>query len=832
MSCPRLIKFPNENMRGSSIFRLVPDGLISPKNLLEWRKKRDGWARHYVLFLEGPFKDTKGHVILEGKFPSLCVSFAYTANIERISDSKFKIPDPKETAGWRILDPKGMIEMHDLQFMGRELGDRANTEQFESWAAKLPLHNSILRNSPEFAEMEMEYRCDYFRQPFETIMLRAMPNQKIAIRQQEPKIFKQTYEMLMNMPWQLCFAKWAKPLGLKEMTYQGFNDHRFAVKKTMVPMMPAVVRLYSYMKHVRESGDTLFRKSTLIDNYFSHYLWGKTARACRDTPQLMQDALIFLTFHAVEPATHHPDEDVICFPKDLKYCRQMMNNVHRLAQIPTKPLKRQGPIPCRPSRHLSDDQKAFIHHVQNNPVTILVGGPGTGKSECLVALMALYQNPLCATYIGMMVDALQKRFGGRPETVNTIHSIYYAKELCDFKNEPDVRWLSKFDLIIIDETSNVDEHLFSKLLIAANENNTRLVCVGDLGQIYPISPGCPFRDLIQRFPQHVYTLKENKRVDPDARELADASVLINENRIDELPFRDDGPLRLIEDHSNDIIEEEVKKYGFTDIMRFQAVVLRNVDRKHLNKVIESVLLSHNILKRGRMIVKIKGADGSMELFVGKKIAFTKNIKGFEKYSGVRNGELGRIKKIKPFSTRSWSITLHNGKKVMIADEGVDPRAIPTECVCAGYATTCNKAQGSEWNHILFWAYQNPVEFFTREFPYVAVSRAKKTCTIVSNLKDLRSLCARRATPRSTLFSYFLTIEGEILNKVVPYEGGDEDLEALQHIMLLPLSKPAVPLRPIMDKEDLAAGRTKAVKIMPATKKSARPGVASWIKKKK
>lgn len=773
-----------------TVFRILPNGLLKPNSVQAYKEDQRGWLRARIQILSGehlPSGTVRQELRYEGPLPSCCVSFKFTAPLtvhKGRSILTFKLADKKSPIRCEPLDPTGQLTQADLLFMVDELGALAERQHVDELLKAYPVHKSVIKTYSIYKDCQMEYRCDVFRYPYEEKLLRAMPKQRQRIRTLLPDKFQDAYQLLMSQPWLLCYQKHAKPVGLKEMEYDGLNIHRVVEKKMINPVMTCAVRVYAYVKQLRSNGHTVFDTEQVIRGYLSHAKWHPIAIKCGDNVERILESLTFLKYHAF--AEHSPG--VLCFLKDKQRCDEILQALQRLSHCSQPPATRRGlPVPCKPSNALTEDQKAFIKHVHHNQVTMLVGGPGTGKSECLVALMAIYQRPLVVTYIGMMVDALQGRFGKRVETVNTIHSVYYS---APYYRE----WISQFDLIVVDEFSNVDEHLFAKLL-GAVPNFTRLVCVGDLGQIFPIKPGCPFKVMIDQMPQHVFRLEENKRVDKDSRDLAEAARLIALECVHQVPFSAEGPLKLIQNHSDEMVEQEVRNHAFRDIMKFQAVVLRNVDRKHLNKLIESVLIKFNILRPGRMVIQVYGAEGEMDLFVGKKIAFTRNIKPMEEegYDGVRNGELAQIAHIKPITQFSWEITLQGGKKVLV-DNGKPLTAVQTFDICAGYATTCNKAQGSEWDHILFYMYRNPVRFFTREYAYVAVSRAKKTCTVMGMFDDLVFLCAEKSPPRNTLLARILPeVEWESVEGT-QYDA-EQALSEVESSPILPLHEPAVPVKP-------------------------------------
>jgi exodeoxyribonuclease V alpha subunit len=526
----------------------------------------------------------------------------------------------------------------------------------------------------------------------------------------------------------------------------------------------AALLLYEYIQEMRELGDTLFLD--VVESYTqnrqrAYYEYGLNPKAMEMGVSILYTNADLLIYDKIQ-----------VMKRDLSIAKGICDRLSSLRN--EAPKERAFQIPCKPVGVLSTIQEAFVRHVVTNQLTLLQGPPGTGKTECLVALMARFTTPLVVTFVGQMVDALQKRFGCRVETAHTIHSIIF--------NQGD--WLDPFDLIIIDEFSNVDERLFSRLL-AAVPRACRLVCAGDLAQIFPIKPGCPFFDLSDVFPQHSYELIENKRVDPDSAALAQASILLRDNRIAELPFSKDGALRFIDRDGLLGIEETILGFG-KEVMDFQVVTLRNIDRRFLNDHIQKILIKNHILKPPKNAIELYGGKEKLQLYPGQKIQFLKNTPAHQSYSPVRNGELAKVSKVKRIGP-SIEIVCTNGKRVLIG-----PSHVSKKHVIPGYATTCNKAQGSEWKYILFYIYENPNRFFTREYPYVAVSRAKKRCVIIGKQQEFAFLCAKKARPRASILHYLLTEEDYTCPFSRICDSSSVRMQNYDMYTILPSNVPAVP----------------------------------------
>jgi DNA replication protein DnaC len=638
------------------------------------------------------------------------------------------------------------ITLEDVSFFVQELQitSMAHIDKRNFlYGLKFPIWTEEFKKMPIYTELEFESRCEYFRIDYEMPLISAYGNTKRQmIRDLDPRHLTEAYDFLRGgNVWKLWFEKFTKGMNLKELPRSKWDEYRIKHKRQLPPMFGTALRIYSFLKEEREAGNEVFDLENLKHFYLhqSSPKWQEIANENNDE-KFFNQALEFLMYHALTPALED-NKRYVCLLKDKMI---NMNLYHALSSFSGifAPFKFKKTEEDLNAKVLTGQQEDFVRHVYSNQINLLEGAPGTGKTEVIVSVVntciAAGLNPLVVTYVGMMVDALQNRIH---INAYTIHSTCMKKK----------EFLSQFQVLIIDEGSNIDVKLMMRLLIVTSPFISRIVMVGDLGQIYPIKPGCPFYDLTRKFPQDSFVLTENKRVDPDALELVEISKKIRFGEPIDLSAHYKG-IKFVADfhHVNTrvILKEivDLRCHDLLDTMKIQFIVLRNEDRVKLNEMIESILIEKKILKPSSSASR---KIGNCDIYPGKKIQFLKNTKT-PNYDTVRNGELGQVLKLEQ---KKDKLLLHltNGKIVLIGgQDGVKPQHIQS-----GYATTCNKAQGSEWEYIVFWIYETPNPYFTREFPYVAVSRAKKHCTVImSSEMDFKMLCAQKAKERKSLLKFY------------------------------------------------------------------------------
>jgi hypothetical protein len=546
------------------------------------------------------------------------------------------------------------------------------------------------------------------------------------------------------------------------------------------------VRIFFRVKEqVKLAKHTIFHMPPLLTREVPMHL---------QTPALMKEIDTFLTTQAIvwldlehtkfALKEDHDDTKTVC--QALFQYHQNASNIPPAIRIPCD---KDGKIlvPCIPPT-LTADQTQVAEHILSNTVTIVEGFPGTGKTALITWAISHFENVLTVTLTGTMRSALRKRNGSHVESAYTInHITYHAHDMGAS------RWLAMFDVLIIDEFSNVGMRLFAKLLKVL-PNIKRLILVGDHEQIRPIKQGDPLGDMRDFYP--LFRLTEILRVSPRLVDLVMAPQLIvapteREDGCRQIKFSAAGPLTLLpkkwtEDGDEDY-ETTLKPIlqvilrSNPSLMRHHIVVFQNYHRNAINRVCQKILESLGKFKKHHLQKKYR--IGYNDLFVGAKITFTKNYnKPFSYYTGdvftkmisdeVGNGELAVITNIHRF---------YEGYYLTITDCDDNPRnatikhvivstliknAVDPAHIDLGYASTTTKIQGKEFERCIFWLNTDPSSFWTRSHLYVGISRAKEKMYVVGSLDDVATVGTQRDMHRRTCFRECLATQCEQFTKFV------------------------------------------------------------------
>ena len=292
---------------------------------------------------------------------------------------------------------------------------------------------------------------------------------------------------------------------------------------------------------------------------------------------------------------------------------------------------------------LSDKQKEAIKAINQNNVTIITGGPGTGKTTIIKTIIDIYEEKgkkvVLAAPTGRAAKKMTEATGKEASTLHRLLGIgklddegIYAKPK-DYEGTP-----IDADLIVVDELSMVDMFLMEHLLKCVFQG-TKLILVGDVDQLSSVGPGSVLKDLISS--ETIETVK----LDKIFRQAAKSKIILNAHRVNQgEPFLDKNDIEnetnedffFIKCESQERMLKEVmtlctgrlKKYGDYDF--FQNIQILTPTKKgllgtkELNKTLQQILNPNldNLPEKSNLGEK------------GKEIG-----------SGVFNGEIGTITEV-------------------------------------------------------------------------------------------------------------------------------------------------------------------------------------------
>ena len=375
--------------------------------------------------------------------------------------------------------------------------------------------------------------------------------------------------------------------------------------------------------------------------------------------------------------------------------------------------------------HLAPEQAEAIKMSLSRKVSVITGGPGTGKSTILKALLLiLAQKGIVAKLAAPTGRAAKRLTETSGREAKTIHRLLeYDAALRNFKRNRDNPL--EADMVIIDESSMMDILLANSLLKAIPEDAS-LVLVGDVDQLPSVGPGNVLRDIIDSGLIPVTRLQTIFRQGPGSL-ISDNAARINRGEFLELlpDYQGDKDFYCIfRDEAEDIEKEIVslcterlsKRYGFDRLRDIQ--VLTPMRKGIIGTENLNIRLQENLNPR------ISSNDSNPgRLRTGDKVMQIRN--NYDK--DVFNGDMGIV--------TSWDrqdevleVDFY-GRKVVYeaADQG--------EIVLA-YAITVHKSQGSEFPCVLIPLHTTHYPLLQRNLIYTAVTRGRNLVILVGSKKAI------------------------------------------------------------------------------------------------
>ena len=397
---------------------------------------------------------------------------------------------------------------------------------------------------------------------------------------------------------------------------------------------------------------------------------------------------------------------------------------------------------------LSEKQKEAIKAINENNVTIITGGPGTGKTTIIKSILEIYKQKkykivLCAP-TGRAAKRMTETTGEEASTLHRLLEIGKVDEESLFKKDSEYQGAPiDADIIIVDEVSMVDMFIMSYLLNCIYKG-TKLILVGDSDQLPSVGPGSVLHDLI--LSQKIVTV----HLDKIFRQAAKSKIIVNAHRVnngkkfiekasEELEDDSKEDFFFIKENNQEKILEQVlslcngrlKKFGDYDFFESIQVLTPTkkglLGTKELNKALQNELNPHREgeSEKSSMGAIFRIGDRVMQIKNNYDIYWEKRIDdSIETGNGVFNGEIGTITNI---NEKEKNI------RVKFDDEKVCWYEFnELEQLEHSYCITIHKAQGSEFDVVIMIVPQAAPMLLTRNLLYTGLTRAKKLLIVIGN----------------------------------------------------------------------------------------------------
>lgn len=481
--------------------------------------------------------------------------------------------------------------------------------------------------------------------------------------------------------------------------------------------------LESLKKHTAQSGDTFVKASLLRDETLSLLNEGIQSADVSE-PLFRKEAKALLSDGKIKVRNR---TDVFLSEMDKAEdlsARILISLLEK--EVDVSGLEIEGAVGSFVSqmeRPLSQRQAEGVKMALGSRVSVITGGPGTGKTTILTSLISCYQTlfhqkVLLLAPTGKAAKRMSESTGCEAFTIHSRIGLYGDGKKRETEPIHDC-------LVVVDETSMVDSLLLFHLLESFSGNGIHLLFLGDVNQLQSIGAGAVLWDLIASQVIPVTRLTEIFRQQKDGN-IAENAERINKGDTD-LRFGDD--FRFIPADSEKEALEILKKVYQEETQEFggENVALLTPLRKNQGGRLTAVSENLNPILRETQNPKETGKDFCIffgnEYRVGDRILQWKNT---EKSS---NGDIGTI----------LSIREENGEtQVEVAWENKNrtfETRLSMEDMSLAYAMSIHKSQGAEYDSVILPILSSQkCRLFRRNLLYTGVTRAKRRVTIVGDKK--------------------------------------------------------------------------------------------------
>lgn len=450
-------------------------------------------------------------------------------------------------------------------------------------------------------------------------------------------------------------------------------------------------------------------------------------------------------------------------------CARMLLDLNLPYKVNEEKLHKQiHTIEGRDGIVLDDTQRNAVIQSMRNGVTIITGGPGTGKTTTINTILQLFQSEdlevLMAAPTGRAAKRMSESSGQEAQTIHRLLEVtggtVDGDERGSLHFERNEKQPLEADVIIVDEFSMVDIHLLYALLRAIVPG-TRLIMVGDVNQLPSVGPGNVLKDMIR---SQFCTVVRLQHI---FRQAAKSQIVVNAHKINagegiDLSVMHPDFLHLEREDSNAVIgvvlqmimEKLPPHVGAkpSEIQVLTPMRKGELGVENLNKVLQRFVNpeSPDKLEREFHGVLFREQDKVMQIKNNYQIKWEKRNRFgdvYEEGTGVFNGDTGVIRDI---SNIEETVTVEYDEKRMVKYEFSQMDEMEL-----AYAITIHKSQGSEYPAVVLPLLGGPALLMNRNLLYTAVTRAKhcvasvgsggmigKMIQNVNEQKRYSSLCLR------------------------------------------------------------------------------------------
>ncbi len=494
----------------------------------------------------------------------------------------------------------------------------------------------------------------------------------------------------------------------------------------------------------------------------------ETASGLLSVPaELVSEAVVSMAEEAQIGAREYGGRTFLCLPRILASESYIAGRMKTMLAYPPERYpdadREIEEIECATGMTYETLQRTAIADALKKGMLILTGGPGTGKTTTLNAIIELLerkgQKVLLAAPTGRAAKRMSEVTGRDAQTIHRLLKVEWTgdEQMTVFsKNENN---LLECDALVVDELSMVDTVIFESLLRAL-PMGCRLIMVGDCDQLPPVGSGNVLHDLIESGIIPVVQLKEvfrqsmNSLIVTNAHRIVRGEMPDLVTRTSDFFFLSCQEPDAISDTLIDLCGRRLpNSYGyspFADIQVLSPSRKGDLGTVELNKRLQGALNPPDTKKRELSVggSLFREGDKVMQIRNNYDIQWIRSD-GTEG-EGFFNGDVGILMSV---DTRSGTATIRFDDRVAVYDKET------AEDLELAYAVTVHKSQGNEFECVVMPVYPGPPRLYYRNLLYTAVTRAKTLLVLVGRSGVLSQMIGNTQKNKRYTGLRYLLMEG-------------------------------------------------------------------------
>lgn len=396
--------------------------------------------------------------------------------------------------------------------------------------------------------------------------------------------------------------------------------------------------------------------------------------------------------------------------------------------------------------YLSENQKHAVKTSLQMGVSIITGGPGTGKTTIINTIINILEESGLKTAIAAPTGRAAKRItetsGHYASTIHRLLEYYFSESenmMCFGKTKEDPL---DYDAVIVDEASMIDLILMNGL-VSAIRPGTRLVIVGDADQLPSVGAGNVLRDMISS--EYIYSTKLTEIF----RQAKESMIVVNAHRINHGEYPDCNAkgkdFFLLRRSAEKEMLETIKTLCLKRLPDYYSDISPTADIQVLTPVRKGLLGSINLNRELQDVLNPPCAEleekqfgdrifreGDKVMQIKNNYQMTwKNLEDFTEGEGVFNGDVGVIHRVdREFN--EVTVVYDEVRYVTYNFNQLDELEL-------AYAITVHKSQGSEFPIVIMPVSWFPPVLATRNLLYTGVTRGKRAVVLVGSENKLDAM---------------------------------------------------------------------------------------------